>query len=91
VLRRRRMDLIPTYGIAITVLTAYLTYTSLRLDKAIREGEKARAIQAERDAAAAQNRIDIAAKSDRRNKQLGTIISLLGVVVLGLTIKGVVL
>jgi hypothetical protein len=53
----------PTFGIAITLLTAYLTYTSLRLDRVIRGQGEERALQKERDKKAYEDREAIKEKA----------------------------
>lgn len=85
-----RTDWSPTLGIAVAGLTVYLVYTSLRLDRVIRSQGEARAAQSERDGRAAQDRQEIKDRAVSRTRRIGYALSLMSIVVVALTIKGVV-
>jgi hypothetical protein len=88
-MRRRRIDWAPTFGIAIAALTAYLTYTSLRLDKVIQEQNAGKAARTQAIEEQNNAREALANRQASRNRQLTLAVSLLGVVVAAVAIKGV--
>jgi hypothetical protein len=74
-----KTDWTPTFGVAIAALTIYMVYTSLRLDKLIRQAEYDKGVQLEHDSNAADDRREIREKSDKRDKQITWAISILAI------------
>lgn len=86
--QRREIDWVPTLGVAVSALTVYLVYTSLRLDRVIRNQAVEQAGQAERDKKAAADRDAIKERGTVRARRLTTALTIVSILVLALTIKG---
>jgi hypothetical protein len=86
-LRRRNTDWTPTFGIAITALTAFSVYLSLKVDRLVQAASETQGAQRKADEEAAKDREDLRARSDRRTRRIGWALTVMGLVIAALGVK----